>query len=217
MNYINIAIDGPAGAGKSTIAKMLAKELNFAYVDTGSMYRAITYWALKLNINLDNLDEYDFIYDINLEYKIDTVYINGIDMTNNIRSIEVTKNVSKVAAVRKVREFLVSIQRDIARNVNTVMDGRDIGTVVLPDAKYKFFLTASSEVRAKRRQKEDLERGINQDLEKLKADIERRDHYDSTREVNPLRKAKDAILIDTSDLSIKEVIKNIINTIGGNI
>lgn len=209
MNW-QIAIDGPSGAGKSTIAKLLAKKLGFVYVDTGAMYRAITLKALNLKIDLEDESKYDFLEETVIKFDGDQIYLDGKDVTEEIRSLEVTNNVSLVSKYKSVREHLVSMQRKIALDSNIVMDGRDIGTVVLKDANLKIYLDATLEERAKRRRDERIAKGqevpsIEETIEELKI----RDHKDSTREISPLKKADDAILIDTTNLSIDKVISEI--------
>lgn len=218
MKKINIAIDGPASSGKSTVAKIIAKKLGFIYTDTGAMYRSVTYLALKHQVSLD--DEQALVSLI-LRFPItfkqgseqQLVFVDGQDVTKEIRMPEVTKNVSKVAAYKLVREQLVKQQQDIAKDGGVVMDGRDIGTVVLPDAQVKVFLVASVEERARRRHKENLEKGIPSDFEELKVAIEKRDYYDSHRENSPLVQAVDAVSIDTTGMSIDEVVQAIINLV----
>ena len=218
MKKITIAIDGYSSCGKSTMAKDLAKEIGYIYVDTGAMYRSVTYLALKHQVSLD--DEQALVSLI-LRFPItfkqgseqQLVFVDGQDVTKEIRMPEVTKNVSKVAAYKLVREQLVKQQQAIAKDGGVVMDGRDIGTVVLPDAQVKVFLVASVEERARRRHKENLEKGIPSDFEELKVAIEKRDYYDSHRENSPLVQAVDAVSIDTTGMSIDEVVQAIINLV----
>ncbi|WP_243386491.1 (d)CMP kinase [Bacillus kexueae] len=211
---ISVAIDGPAAAGKSTVAKIVAKNKSYVYIDTGAMYRALTYMSLKKQIDIENENEVaNILSELSIEL-IPTdsgqkVMVNGEDVTEIIRSNEVTKNVSIVAKHALVREEMVKRQRDMARGGGVVMDGRDIGTHVLPDAELKVFLKASVEERAKRRHEENLQKGFPSDLEQLKADIALRDKLDSEREVAPLKKADDAIEIDTTSLTIDEVVSKI--------
>jgi CMP/dCMP kinase len=203
-NYA-LAIDGPAGAGKSTIAKMLASRLGYTYIDTGAMYRATTYKALKLKIDLNNPDQFAFLNETKMEFIAGVLFLDGIDVTQKIRTNQVSNNVSVVASHIPVRNKLVEIQQTIALNTNVVMDGRDIGTVVLPHADLKIYMTASVEERARRRHEENLGIGVESDYEKLIKEIERRDRIDSSRAYNPLKQAEDAIYLDTSDLDIKAV------------
>lgn len=214
MKQLSIAIDGPASSGKSTVAKILAKKLNFVYCDTGSMYRALTFLALKNGIDFnDEMGLTSLISDNTLSFKQtddgQLVFINDKDVTNEIRQPDVTNGVSFVAKHGKVREMMVALQQEIGRSGGVVMDGRDIGTAVLPDAEVKIFLVASVQERAERRYKENLQKGISTDFETLKKEIEKRDYLDSTREVSPLIQAKDAIKIDTTGMDIEEVVLTI--------
>jgi len=206
LNYIQIAIDGPAGAGKSTIAKLIADKLNYTHIDTGSMYRAITLKAIILNIDLADENSYGFVDDTTFKFINNEIYMDGKNVSSEIRGNDVSNNVSLVSSHLYVRERLVKAQYDMAQNFNIVMDGRDIGYNVLPDATYKFFLTASIETRAKRRHMDNLNRGIKSDVERLQKEIKRRDHLDQTRKHSPLKPAEDAEIIDTSDLSIDQVV-----------
>lgn len=216
---IAIALDGPAGSGKSTIARAVALKFNYIYIDTGAMYRAITLKALQNKIPLDNQLQLTQLAQnavIRLKY-IEAnglsqlrLIMDGVDVSEAIRSLEVTNNVSAVAAVAGVREALVQLQREMAREGGVVMDGRDIGTVVLPNAELKIFLTASVEERSKRRWLELKAKGIEVNLAELEEQIRKRDELDSNREVDPLRQADDAILIDTTNLSIAEVTDRIV-------
>lgn len=205
-----IAIDGPAGAGKSTISKLVAQVLHFEYIDTGAMYRAITLKAMRLGINLENEDEYGFLESTTLDIFNGKVIMDDEDVSVEIRSVEITNNVSVPSRIGVVREYLVDYQRKISEARNVVMDGRDIGTVVLPNADLKIYLTASVECRALRRMKEREASGVYLSLEETMAEIEARDHKDSTRAISPLRQADDAILLDSSDMSIEEVVNFII-------
>jgi CMP/dCMP kinase len=213
---ISIAIDGPAAAGKSTVAKIVAEKFSYIYIDTGAMYRAITYKAQMANINLE--DE-GALFQLLINTKIELfpgengqlVYIDGKDVTNEIRSSDVTNYVSIVAKHKLIREEMVKRQQEFAVNGGVVMDGRDIGTFVLPNAEVKVFLLASVEERAQRRHLENIQKGYPSDLEKLKEEIAVRDKIDSEREIAPLRKAKDAIEIDTTSLSIHDVVDKIVN------
>jgi cytidylate kinase len=200
-----LAIDGPAGAGKSTVAKNLAKRLGYIYIDTGAMYRATTYKALSLEIDLEDPEAFGFLDDTDFEFKKGELYMDSVNMTSLNRLKEVSDNVSLVASHIPVRNKLVKLQQEIALNNNVVMDGRDIGTVVLKEADLKVFLTASPQVRAKRRYEELVALGRKVDIVELEKDIVRRDQYDSSRKYNPLKQAKDAIYIDTSNKNIDEV------------
>ncbi|MGT2895272.1 (d)CMP kinase [Streptococcus entericus] len=212
MRKIRIAIDGPASSGKSTVAKILAKELGYTYLDTGAMYRTATYLALRAGLKehqvsdiLALIDQYPIGFGI-AEDGTQTVFAGKEDITLAIRQNDVTANVSWVSALAEVREKLVAEQQRIARDGGIIMDGRDIGTVVLPDAELKIFLVASVEERAERRYKENIEKGIPADLNQLKQEIAERDYKDSTRAVSPLKPADDAIHFDTTGVSIEGVV-----------
>lgn len=216
---ITIAIDGPAASGKSTIAKQIAKKLNITYIDTGAMYRGVTLAILKRGIEVENVQEIrNILNNIELDFNfvngVQHLFLDGQDVEEEIRSIEVSQNVSAVSALDFVREKLVDLQRKMAEKQSVVMDGRDIGTVVLPKADFKFFFIASPEIRAQRRYDENIARGINtQTFEELKQDIIRRDEYDSTREHSPLKQADDAIAVDTGLLSIEENVEYVLSLI----
>ena len=205
MIYHAVAIDGPAGAGKSTVAKTLAKRLGYVYIDTGAMYRATTYKALSLDINLNDPEGFDFLDSTDFEFRNGELYMDSVNMSSLNRLKEVSDNVSLVSSHIPVRNKLVSLQKEIASNNNVVMDGRDIGTVVLKHADLKIFMTASVEVRAKRRFEELTKLGVKTSVRELETDIKRRDNYDSSRAYNPLKQAEDALYIDTSDKNIDEV------------
>ncbi|MFD2679528.1 (d)CMP kinase [Bacillus seohaeanensis] len=214
MEKLRIAIDGPAAAGKSTVAKIVAEKLTYLYIDTGAMYRSLTYKALKQNINLN--DEQKLLNlllrtEIKLEQNAtgQTVIVDGEDVTNEVRQSDVTNSVSIVAKHSLVREEMVKRQQELASAGGVVMDGRDIGTHVIPDAEIKVFLLASVDERAKRRHEENVSKGFPSDLEQLKQEIATRDKLDSEREVAPLKKAKDAIEIDTTSLTIPQVVDEI--------
>lgn len=214
-NKINIAIDGPAGAGKSTVAKMVAEQLSFLYIDTGAMYRALAYAALENKVDVhDGMTLKSLLDQLSIQLvngeKETKVLLNTQDITQEIRTAEVNKHVPLVASHEAVRLEMVERQRMLARGGNAVLDGRDIGTHVLPDAEVKVFLTASVEERAKRRHEEQVKKGFPSDLEELKREIAKRDELDSTREFAPLCKASDAIELDTTSLTIQEVVKAII-------
>ena len=205
-----IAIDGPAGSGKSTISKLLAKKLNFEYIDTGAMYRAVTLKGLRLGINLENEAEYDYLDTTVLDICNGRYLMDGEDVSEAIRSIDVTNNVSAVSSYEGVREEMVNLQKEYGKKGGIVMDGRDIGTTVFPNAELKIFQIASVEERANRRYKENMRKGIACDLNTLKEEIKVRDFKDSTRSVSPLRKASDAIELDTSNLEPNEVVDKIV-------
>jgi len=213
MRNIQIAVDGPAGAGKSTIAKLIAKKLGFTYIDTGAMYRAITLKALRLHINLENEDEFSFVKHTTFSFQDGLLFMDGEDVSGEIRKHKVSNNVSLVSSYLSVRQECVRLQQSIANEHSVVMDGRDIGYKVLPNANIKFYLTASIDKRAERRYQEFVEKGIDSDLDILKQKIAERDHFDSTRQHSPLRPADDAILIDTSDLTIEQVVELMTNKI----
>ena len=207
----NIAIDGPAGAGKSTIARALAKRLSYIYVDTGAMYRAMALYLLRENISADDsgrIEKACESVDISIIHEdgVQKVLLNGEDVSSLIRSEEVGNMASASAQNGRIREKLVELQRQLAAKTDVVMDGRDIGTCVLPNADVKIYLTASGHTRAVRRFKEYLEKGMEADLAQIEADIEKRDHQDMNREISPLKKAEDAVLLDSSDMTIEEVL-----------
>jgi len=215
---ITIAIDGPAAAGKSTVAKQLALKLNYIYIDTGAMYRALTLSALNQGVDVENRQELE---ELLLKTKIELknsgedqlVYVNNQDVTLEIRSDKVSSNVSAVAQHKNIRVKMVKHQQLLAKNANVVMDGRDIGTHVLPQATCKFFLIASVEERAIRRHKENIKKGFESDLTKIIDQIKQRDLFDTEREASPLVKAEDAIEIDTTSLSINEVVDKMMNIV----
>lgn len=214
MKKIVVAIDGPAGAGKSTIAKLAAEKLGYAYIDTGAMYRSVAWKFLQTGKAFDEafISELarTMIIDFKPEAKTNRVFVDGIEVTDAIRTPEVTAIVSRVAAIGAVREAMVDQQRRMGAAGGVLMDGRDIGTVVFPNAQLKIFLTASVEERARRRYKEMVEKGQEVDFEQLKADIANRDKQDSERAISPLRQAADALLLDTSDMNITQVTEKIL-------
>ena len=215
---INVAIDGPAGAGKSTIAKRVSKELGFIYVDTGALYRAVGLNALNLGKNTKSEEEVVSTLEglsVSLRF-VDgeqRVFLGEEDVSLAIRQNEVSMAASNVSAIPKVREFLFELQRSIAQNNNCIMDGRDIGTVVLPNAQIKIYLTASAEARADRRYKELVEKGQQVNYDEILREIELRDYQDTHREIAPLKKAEDAVLVDTTKLNLEESIEHILNVI----
>ncbi len=215
MATTQIAIDGPAGAGKSTIAKLVAELFDFTYIDTGAMYRAITLKAMRLNVELNDEDAFDFLNQTSFDYKDGVLFMDGSDVSGFIRSREVSNNVSLVSSHRRVREILVERQRVIAQYKDVVMDGRDIGYNVLPNADHKFFLTANVVTRAKRRFLENAENGIHIPMEDLKNEIIARDDFDTNRAITPLKPADDAVVIDTSDMQIDDVVKTIESIVRG--
>ena len=215
---MNIALDGPAGAGKSSIAKLVAKKLSFVYLDTGAMYRTIALYVLKNQIApsdeaavVASLD--DIEVTLSHENREQQIFLDGENVSKEIRKEEEGKTASTVAKYGKVREKLVSLQQKIASENDVIMDGRDIGTVVLPNAEVKIYLTASSRVRAERRYKELQEKGETCDLDQIEKDIILRDEQDMNREISPLRQADDAVLVDSSDMSIEEVVNCLIDIV----
>lgn len=218
---INVAIDGPAGAGKSTIAKAAAKELGYIYVDTGALYRTIALAAVRAGV-INDTDKIIALLDnlqVELTYidGVQSVLLDGEDVSAYIRTPEISMGASKVSAIPKVRAFLLDLQRDIAKKNNVIMDGRDIATVVLPQADVKIFLFASPERRAERRYKELIEKGESVMFEDVLADVNQRDYQDSHREIAPLKPSEDSILLDTSDINLEDSIQAVINTIKENI
>ncbi|WP_162011053.1 (d)CMP kinase [Streptococcus sp. S784/96/1] len=212
MKNIRIAVDGPASSGKSTVAKIIAKNLGYTYLDTGAMYRCATYLALKNDLTDENvamilqqLDEHPISFGRDIEGN-QLVFLGDVDVTLAIRQNDITNNVSWISALPEIREELVAQQRRIAEKGAIIMDGRDIGTVVLPDAELKIFLIASVDERAERRYKENLEKGIPTDLETLKEEIAARDYKDSHRKISPLKAADDAITFDTTGVNIEGVV-----------
>lgn len=207
---ITVAIDGPAGAGKSTIAKIIGEKFNLMYINTGSMYRAVTLKALENNISAEEVDKLlEMIDGMDMHFENDELILNGENINSLITMPNISKNVSAYASIREVRERLVNLMRKMALKYSVIMDGRDIGTVVLKDANYKFFLTASPEERADRRYKELMKKGVEVNYDEILQDIIKRDYLDSNREVDPLRKAEDAIEIDTTGIGIMGVVEKI--------
>ena len=212
----NIAIDGPAGAGKSTVAKKVAKELSFVYVDTGAMYRAMAFYLLRKGVNREEPDEIGEACqnaEISIEYQNgeQIVLLDGENVNAHLRTEEVSAMASVSSAVPRVREKLLDLQRKLARTMSVVMDGRDIGTTILPDADVKIYLTASSLTRARRRYLEYQEKGEPCDLAEIQKTIEERDQRDMTREISPLCQAEDAVLVDSSELTIDETVEKILS------
>jgi cytidylate kinase len=212
MGY-NVAIDGPAGAGKSTIAKLVAKEKGYIYVDTGAMYRGLAIHFLDKGIQpqeTEKVIEACKDAEVTIAYE-DAVYLNGKDISSRLRNEEVGNMASVTSAIPEVRKKLLELQQNLAKTQNVIMDGRDIGTCVLPHADVKVYLTASVETRAKRRYQELQEKGEDCNLEEIAHDIEERDRRDMTREIAPLKQAEDAVLVDSSDMTIAEVVKTIVD------
>lgn len=215
----NIAIDGPAGAGKSVVARLLSKELEFIYVDTGAMYRAIAFYVLENKINENNENLIESILDkveVNIKYenKLQKVILNNKDISQYIRTEEIGGIASKISTYKSVRDKLLNLQRDIAKNNNVIMDGRDIGSFVLPKANLKIYLDAKVETRALRRYKELSQKGLSVDLKSLEEEIKIRDYRDKNRDIAPLKKVEDAFYIDSSDMSIEEVLQKIKSLMG---
>lgn len=212
---INIAIDGPSASGKSTVAKELCKRLNYIHLDTGAMYRCVAKYAIDNNVDLNDQQAVEnLLKDIHIELTTDgKVYLNSNDVTNIIRTDEISQGSSIVSTYKNVRNYLVALQQKMAENKGFIMDGRDIGTVVLPNAELKIFLTATAYERARRRYLENKKRGIDSDLKTLEKEIEQRDYRDTHRELSPLKKAEDAIEIDSSNLSKMEVVECIMKLI----
>ena len=216
----SIAIDGPAGAGKSTIAKRLAKELGYQYVDTGAIYRTVAYfldlWGISPK-DIDGVSRYIDELTINIEYDeegLQHMIMNGMDVTGEIRTQDISQKASLVSAHAIVRDMLLDMQRDVAKQYNVIMDGRDIGSVVLPKADVKIFLTASAEVRAKRRTEELLAKGQKANYEQILKEIQQRDYQDTHREVAPLKMCRDSVKLDTSDMDVEQVIAEMKAIIG---
>lgn len=215
MNTILIAVDGPAGAGKSTISKKVAKKLDITYIDTGAMYRALTLKILNSDVEIDDINGIiEIINETDIDFQDEHILLDGEIVDDAIRENDVSNNVSNIAKIKEVREKLGNIQRNIANKQSSILDGRDIGTVVLPDANFKFFITASPEERGRRRYKELLENGeIEISLEQVIDEIKTRDEIDSNREIAPLKKSKDALEIDNTYLDIEESVDKIVSIV----
>ncbi|NQT28884.1 MAG: (d)CMP kinase [Candidatus Omnitrophica bacterium] len=206
-----IGIDGPAGSGKTTVAKLLAKRLGIFYLDTGAMYRALTLKAIREKVNLSDQDSLKkIVEELNLEFKEGKVYLDQVDVSDQIRTPLIDKSISPVVAQPKVRAVMVKLQRDMVAKGDFVVEGRDITTVVFPDAKYKFYLDAFPAIRAQRRFRELSEKGIDVNFQELDQDLKRRDNADKTREISPLKLSEDAIAIDTTNLTILQTAEEII-------
>mgnify|MGYP003089572872 FL=1 len=207
MENLVIAIDGPAGAGKSTISKLIAKNLGINYIDTGAMYRAITYKCIKEDIDVNDIQRVvDLCSRTDVDFVDNYIYLDGQRLNEEIRTLQVSSRVSDVAKIPQVREFLLEKQREIGKRSDVILDGRDVGTHIFPDAKYKFFLNASAQERGRRRYQELIDKGQSVVLEEIIEDIKKRDYIDSTREVAPLVKADDAIEVDTTYMTIYQVV-----------
>jgi cytidylate kinase len=205
-----IAIDGPSGAGKSTVAKLISEKLNFVYIDTGAMYRALAYKAYKNNMEICEITVQKMLSNTKIDYCNNSIFLDNENIEEYIRNDNISIIASDISKYKIVREKMVDLQRLIAQNKNVVMDGRDIGTVVFPNADYKFFITASKEKRAERRYEELKENGLNVTYNKVLSDIEARDKNDANRKNSPLKKADDAILIDTTNIDIQKIVDKII-------
>ena len=207
MNNLIVAIDGPAGSGKSTIAKLLAKKYDLTYIDTGAMYRMITLYLLENNIDISDLKEIERVLNtVNLDMQGDKFFLDNVDVSTKIREKRINDNVSKVASIKIVRSNLVDLQRKISNNKNVILDGRDVGTVIFPNAQVKIFLIASPEERARRRYNEFLEKKTEITYDEVLKSIKERDHIDSTRDESPFVKADDAIELDSTNLTIEDVV-----------
>lgn len=222
MKHISVAIDGPSGAGKSTLARRAAAEMGYLYVDTGAIYRTVALGALRRGVAPTDAEAVESILsdlDIRLAYNpedgLQHMHLNGEDVTEEIRLHEISQHASKISAIPSVRAFLLELQRDLARNHDVVMDGRDIGTVVLPQAQVKIFLTASAQARAQRRFLELQQRGQQADFDTVLRDIVLRDEQDSNRPIAPLRRAEDAVLVDTTHLDLEQSLQAILTAIRG--
>lgn len=215
MNKLVIAIDGPAASGKSTVTKEIAKELNIDYVDTGAMYRAFTLKLINQGIAIDDIDEIiESLKSTNISFKDNSIYLDGINVDRDIRQNVINNNVSDVAKLKEVRDCMVYLQQEMSKTKSIIMDGRDIATVVLPNANYKFFVTASIEERARRRYKELVEKNDEEiTYEQIRDEIKKRDEIDSTRNIAPLKKSPDSYIIDTTNMTIKETIEKILSII----
>ena len=217
---MKIALDGPAGAGKSTVAKAIAKQLNITYLDTGAMYRTVAVFMLSKGIEPEQADKVEQeLENVKIEIKyedgIQKMFLCGEDVSQKIRENHISGYASRFSAIPAVRVFLVRMQQELANKYDCILDGRDIGTCVLPDAEYKFFLTADSAERARRRTKELIEKGVEADFDKIKAEIEKRDYDDSHRAVSPLKQADDALLVDSTNMNADEVVEFIISKVKG--
>lgn len=214
MNFKVIAIDGPAGAGKSTIAKKLAEKIGYTYIDSGAMYRAVTLKVLKENIPLKELDSIiKLAGETDIDFRNNSIYLDGKLADAEIREENINRNVSYIAAIPEVRRLMVELQRRISKNKNVVMDGRDVGTVIFPNAHVKLYVTASVDERAERRFNELRQKGFDAEIQDIKSQIEKRDFIDSTRENSPLAVAEDAVIIDTTGKGIVEVLDAVISII----
>jgi len=216
MDKVVVAIDGPSGTGKSTTARILAEKLNFIYIDSGAMYRAITFELLKNSIKPNDVKKIvDITTKADIKFDGEEVFLNGKNITKEIRSLDVTSKVSSVSAIKDVRKILVNKQREYSKTNDVVMDGRDIGTVVFPNAKFKFFLVCDLKTRAARRRQDFIEHGMKLPIEKIMAELKKRDTIDSTRKESPLKKAKDAVEVNTTNMIIEEQVNYLLRIVNG--
>ena len=217
---VAIALDGPSGAGKSSVAKAVAKELNFIYVDTGALYRTVGLYFLNNNIDIDTCDMKNVLKEISVDIKfidgVQHVFLNGSDVSDEIRTPKASMYASAVSAKPDVRAFLLDMQRDLARKNNVIMDGRDIGTVVLPEAKFKIFLTASDNERARRRFKELIDKGQDVTFNDVLEDMRKRDYNDSHRDIAPLKPAENSVTVDSTNMTFDEVVEKIVSIVKEN-
>ncbi len=216
MDKVVVAIDGPSGTGKSTTAKLLAEKLNYLYIDSGAMYRAITFELLSRKVNPSDIKKItEIARNAKMEFSGDDFFLNGKNVSKEIRSLDVTNKVSSVSAIKELRKILVDKQREYAKTNNVVMDGRDIGTVVFPDAKFKFYFNCDINTRAARRRQDFMDHGMKIPVDKIKLELKKRDEIDSKRKESPLKKAKDAIEVDTTNMIIEEQVNLLLRRVQG--